>query len=957
MNTLSRASVAIMMGVVTALASVAQEAPVPVPAKPVPAPAAPAPPLPRIDTLAAALEHVPWDPEPRGPLLVVDPKNTRKWMPRPAPGMPPEVRYQATVLAPPPPGGYRLAVVAPYFGRKIVRLDTLSVLAPTQMTVLNTRPGKGDPLASMRRDEKVRLFAGSLNVAQWKQLAGPQGLGAGDLAPEQRAFFLSLLPEPFRVHKMTVASNAGGSYGAGSPITLSSSQKAQVRLRINRSVEIMFPAANGQRMYYGIGRPARRPVGEEHYTLSYSGEAQRSDAYGVTLRADIPNRLKPGHLTFDAPTLQAAVSLEGGDMPSTAPAPPPPPTLTVKELLKRVEKATRVELYADPRVANLPVWTAGKSARAGDILKALCYAVTGTFRKVGPVFVLTDDVMGIGTRRALLSDWGQDVGAQGQKLRADLDKRIQEIQPGQFMDFAPDDPLAVDAATLKKMDERRRAMRQQYTPDADSIPVADLPPAFQQQLTAFLAERQGDHMKNARTDRVRLDVQARMSYLVPEIGDIEDANLHLYNIPALPMPPPQTPPPAPPVVIPPTMAARALYIAPASAEEAERAAGEARRLGITHLWVETPEGGKGKGLLASAVKAGKAHKLFVFGVVRLLHRRPAPTEDKSETLPAESRDINILGLSGFAYARQRLHSTAGQASPWTRDTLIRSGDWLRPDAPSTAALLKKQLLDLAATPGLTGLVLRDTAAPGYADPGVSNQNYSFGDSKDFGYSLEARLQFLRQESMDPVDLISANSYVGGADLNLPFFSDHALQPRMIQVENRWTQDPAFKSPVQQWKAFRHKQNARLLAELHAAVKTAHPNLALVIGSRADDRFGEPWYGTWDKPDALPFRSPYVNEGNPPTLAQTARSFSRRILISIPYRTPSVPDPKYSPREAFTRTLGYSLERNKTGWDGIVFDLSDVPVERALPLLEALNPPAPNVAATRKEEPAPPTLLR
>ena len=69
-----------------------------------------------------------------------------------------------------------------------------------------------------------------------------------------------------------------------------------------------------------------------------------------------------------------------------------------------------------------------------------------------------------------------------------------------------------------------------------------------------------------------------------------------------------------------------------------------------------------------------------------------------------------------------------------------------------------------------------------------------------------------------------------------------------------------------------------------------------------------------------------------------------LAPGAPAEPPPAPGPKVTPREMFAYTLGWQLQQHKTGWDGIVFDLSEVPVDKALPLLEALDPPpAPSTA--------------
>lgn len=59
-------------------------------------------------------------------------------------------------------------------------------------------------------------------------------------------------------------------------------------------------------------------------------------------------------------------------------------------------------------MSDLPLWVKGRSARAGDALKALCLALNATFRKVGPAYVLTDDLLSYGARRAVLAEWLYD---------------------------------------------------------------------------------------------------------------------------------------------------------------------------------------------------------------------------------------------------------------------------------------------------------------------------------------------------------------------------------------------------------------------------------------------------------------------------------------------------------------------------------------------------------------------
>ncbi len=908
---------------------------------------------PPITTLDRALEQVPWDPEPRGPLLVVAPASVRAWTPKRSPEEP----YGYTPpppLPPVPPGGYRMNVVAPHFGRKLVRLDTLSVLAPTEMVVFNTRPGKPDLFAGLRRGEKIRLLQASLSPAQWRQLGGEQGLGASDLTAEQRALFLSLLPDPFKVRRYTVHKGGGWGY-RGSPketdITLSPAQRAGVRLRLSRGIELMLPYANQPNAFTSVS--SRRPEGTEFLGMASGMDwYPRPDVYGVTLRQEVPNRLKPGELNFEAPALQAAISLEDAK--------------TVGDLVKRAADAARVEIIADARVASLPVWTKGASARAGDVLKALCYAVTGAFRKVGTLYLLTNDVIGIGTRRTFLSEWYRTAQLQEQAQREELNRRIQKQQPLQYIGYGQEDAGVLKPETLQNIEQGWNTREGRYK--RHQIPVTALPPAQQeivQQTVASRSEQAGSPQING--SQVHVSVRLRLSYIAPGVGVI-DTQEGFSGSPQEMLPPLPPPVPAaaasassPDAAIPflPSMTARILYVAPATPEAAAQAvAAAAQRRGITHVWIDTPiatENAAGKEIVAAAIAAaaGKEKRVPIFAVIRLLQTPPAaaPAPDAPALALdalADSRDLNLLGETAAVWAaRQAALSPTTPQLAFMKETYGRMGDWLRPDAPTVAALLKQRLAQIAALPGLAGIALRDTAAPGYTDPG-SSRSFSM-DNADYGYTLENRLAFLRQQSIDPIDL-GSRTYIG-VDTNLPFFSDQG--PRLIRVDGRMVEDTAALSPQQRWNELRYKKNAALLADLYATVRAAaaRPDLPLYIRDRISFGFGfGGWYGSWDKPDTLP-RSALETLSTPEALFRSARSQARRVLLSHSYSNvlppPGLADniKPYTP-ESLAFQLKMLLGHATGNWDGFVLDLSDIPLEKALPMLEGLTSGPPRTTAAQ-----------
>jgi hypothetical protein len=223
---------------------------------------APAPPPP-IRSLERALERVTWDPARRGALLAVDPAG---------------VRLSVGDAGLPPDGnGFTLRAAAAPFRRKVVTTDTLTVLAPVTMQVWNARPGKPDLLADLQPHEKILLFLDSLSAAQWRLLGSERGLGAADFVDsptrQQRALFLSLLPDPFPVRRIRMVALDGGRTGTAGdpPFALTPEQRAGVRIRLRRVLHVSFPmagnAGSGSGSYIGLGSDApQRPAGDSYYS-------------------------------------------------------------------------------------------------------------------------------------------------------------------------------------------------------------------------------------------------------------------------------------------------------------------------------------------------------------------------------------------------------------------------------------------------------------------------------------------------------------------------------------------------------------------------------------------------------------------------------------------------------------------------------------------------------------------
>lgn len=935
-----------------------------------------------LQNLKEGLEATDWNAERRGPLLALDTMQVRAWMPEREPGdwyspyQPPQPLMATTEGR-----GLNVETVAPYFGRKVVRVGSLWVLAPTEMNLINTRLPKPDPLRGLRRNEKMMLFQALLNDAQWQKLCGEQGLGLGDLSGEQRDLFLALLPNPIRVVQFKPYPGGGsqmvypgvpeGQYPSkpmDPRMTLTDAQRQGIRLRINRKTTMTIPNANSNNQYYGGGAYVdTQSTGEQTwYSLASGDEYGRKDSYGITIAEKVTSRLKQGNIDFESPSLNPSVSLAE--------------LKTVEDLMQRIREATRVEIYADVRVGKLALGGIGLegSVRSGDALKALAWAVTGAYRKVGPVFILTDDVVGVGTRKAYVNAWEAIGSASKQKLMDKARRQIQAKSPMQYTRFASDDQMALSDDMMKRVESKWNTNMGRY--QGQEMRLLDLPPAMQTNAKKAI-DNHLNNDKNGRnpilTDRVRVNIQVTVSFIVPEMGTVRGDNFGWYDAMSTMLPPAEPdygpgrkPPSTDPAVIPARMTAGGiLYVAPQNKEETVLAAEIAKLRGMKQLWVLLPiDPAEGKELLTAAIKAGKAQGIPVYGVLRLMvapPSRPIPkeppvVENNSEnavnlniTPAPEDRDRNVLGeTSSMALVRQM---SMPERWPGYFAAYMTPGDWLRPDAPLTLPTLKQRVISIASTPGLAGIVLRDIVPTGYESKGDDNMYYGGGLGGDYGYSEEHRIALIRKESIDPVDITGQN--YTEANVDLPFFREQ-YRNWVQQPDGSMRMDTNTKTPTAAWARLRYDIGMQMLTDLYRGVRKEIPIKVPILVSEVGMNFGGRWYGTWDVADKIPVRQ----QNNPVIFADggfqnstakrpvdMAREFSKTVYTSIMMIRAIGDFPgmdqekiKYGTPEYFARSINSILEeeaKQKNTWDGLILDMTDYPVNEVKALvLGAVAPP-------------------
>ena len=899
--------------------------------------------------LKTALDHTAWNSAERGPIIAVAPEQVRPSVPRRDLDkwfMPPPV---AVPLFPPPDGGRHLNIeaTARYFGSRVVRMGSLVAVAPAEMTVLNTKLDPPDPLRDMDGTDKLRLLQASLSAAQWRLLGSADGLGADNLDTDQRKVFMSLVPQPLRLVRGIVSATGQTVFdtasGADPSFVLSDNQRRGVRLRLNRAVQYTLMAGPDEPRYEAMLREPPAPAGTPvvrmtavAYKTGVDGEA-----FGQFTHARVASYLKPGELDREAPVFAVDLSLAG--------------VKTVGDAIKLLRDKTGVEMYCDGRAAAFALYISDTTVpvRASDLLKALCWGVSGTFRKLGPdssgkvAFVLTDDIEGIGARQARIERWMQTGYALANQLRERLNAQIRAQQPLQYLDFASGDALALTPDAMKKVESQWTAKRSRL---GTILPVSLLNLAQKTRVEAAIKEfyeRTKDDPKHpvVLPDQVEVSVHGELRYLIPGEGEAvsNDTFLSIETM----LPPPASYgmdwekglPSGDPFALPATMKAGGSLLTdlPATDDAADALFALAKQKGMGRVWLDTDAGNVAIERLKYAAQRGTSYGVAVYALVHLMQTDSAfPV-----AMTGLVADVNILGETGQTAGN--IH--AKMPVQYEGDTVVvaPAGDWLLPQDTHTLPYILRHLEAIAAVPGLAGIALEDAAAPGYHTTALSP--YDIGlNTADFGYMPDNRLAFLRANNYDPIDLVMRTNNFGGAN-TIPHFA----QPGKITVARAFGV-PRSGEASNRWATLRYEKQARLLGDVFAGFRAQHPALPLYLRSLGDQPVG--MFVQWEKADALP-RLVSDARGNPIRLPEFGHTLSQEVLAHLPLDAESLSHastyvvdktPPGTPQRLAYQLrvfLGAASWGGKPdAWDGVVIDIRRVPLRDALPLLQGglANPP-------------------
>jgi len=864
-----------------------------------------------------------------------------------------------------------LRTIARSFGKQVVAVGSVSTLAPLTMPVITTRPGAANFYTEAGPGAVVQALLATLTPAQWQIVCSVGGIGAHDLTDDQQPLWDALLPEHMQLQKYHEKGDIPGvivqSVDGDTPM-IDIRDRSAVRLRVNKTVDFHLAAVGSDNTSYN-GNPYFLSEGDGYNVWSYSVDPNGgkilgglfnpagrplNSAYGVPLVTYPPARLKDGAIDFAAASLNGSVALT--DLSDRAASATPP---TVGELLTRISLTTGVEFVADRRVRDLPLYIRGDSARTGDLLKILAWSVSGAFRKVPPatvgtdttpLYLLTDNVEGIGARVAQLAAWAENAEMQKQRLMNRAPAMTAKNDPLRYLAFAPDDRFALSEALSGQVESLWRKNKNAEPP---KVAWSDLSPELQTGIQKFVNAVQNGG-KSLRTDALRVGEEMCAYLIFPEAGGVAVKSpdlstvIHGRYLQEIAADPSVTPPPTPPAPVDPLMKRgmlapslsgqrHILIVRAADAEGAITVTREAARHGFTDLWLEvglSDPAASGRLLQAvtrasSAIPSVSGRPVTIGGVVRLL---------KNSGVSGEP-DRNILGETGAEYADREMptHADPGEAVVYQQ---IYGGyrDWVVPDE---ADLQKRLVALIAAAPDLPELALRAGSTPGWA--GVKEGGEGVQPCAGLGYTSTVRRQFLRDQGIDPIDIPDRVPYFDNVRWDIGFFvernaGDGDNNGDFRSVNGRAMLRSEKDVPRLAWWGYRKRRNDALLAGIFQTLRKRRPELPLYLDNRISSyaHMWTDWFGSWEAADRVPDTGMFLFDA---AIRANSRGTSKKIFLHW-RRWMGFGENEQDRFETGVRFI--ALQAVQPLWDGAVIDLAeDIPTADVLHLLQALPARAPS----------------
>jgi hypothetical protein len=827
-----------------------------------------------------------WNVEEWGVLLSVSPEYT---LPKYKPDVP------QVPLPPPPPRGYNLANILTFFDYQTIKSGTVAAVAPVFMRVF-TRPtiAPEDAVSVGKEEAGAELFA-SFTPAQWQMVGSANGIGRGDLAPKQQKLYDVILPENGTLYPQYRPPKPGETpTPPQQPIKLTPVQISQFRLRIARKVNISYGIEGMENNggFVSFGDNSEETGG---YFLSESAPdpEESQDPLVRKMYPKVLNRLKPSDIDYKSARLSIEISLKD--------------IKTVDDLVSKIGQATKLTLLADAHVGKCALYLRGDSARAGDLLQALCLATLGTFRKMGEgTFLLTENQEGLGTRMTAYKDWQQQI----QTLRSKRQEKRNEAMKKNGVQLPFDDPYGLSDAVKEKIKSRNYG----FPGTEKGIDTNTLPEKLKKIIDSKKDQtiHVGDGTsttpveRKIRTDSVFLRSQPQAFFLLQGVGQFQ-ANVNAVyslNDNQQPIPEPPNAPKTPVFTLPEVWKKRALIATVRDKEEAKKIVQLAHEGGFNKIWLVVPPlASKSKPLLEEAIRLAKPKNIAI-GVMF----NPLSASKTNDPLPYTA-DCNIYGETSDAFAlrvKDNPQYYYGQSASQVA---------LAP-TPNNLARLQKEMVQIAATPQLLGALVQSNPPAGYG-----KEDYYWGYGNPMGYHYENRMAFLQKERVDPVDILP-NPYEQPPVTILYFHTDR--NQYMMLPNGQYGPNPDNKDWLKAWHDFLGPQAINLNTNFYTALAQSKTPLYLQL-SNTD------LIVPWQKAEMV-FKQPPYKQEEDYSLAQTKAA---QKLSPIVFRrmTPWGNDIKQ-----WEEGLGYYTQSDakNTILQGVIFDFSGLSLEQMSAYLQVLQ---------------------
>lgn len=825
------------------------------------APEAAAPP--RIVSLSDALRAMPAASVGDGSvLLTVQPERI---MPAPGPASIPETTPAGVELPPDVPTPDNIAA---QYGRLPQWFGHVLALAPPTMTVLNTSPALADlPLSVLAGQHPIPFLLGTLTPQQLQQMAGA-GLALSDLTPDQQALLKAALPQPFEI----VPAGAEPTYYTQDDLKKTGAEREAIDQRVHAaqaaynqakqtiSDETLYsslrlhgylapdfsfdtPSGSGIGVRYGKGDvDGLETTGASKLVDGGRRDmfAQGSDQITAYLRAQIPNAPKESDLEWNRRDMERPVLLQNFK--------------TVSDLVTQLAQATKLELYTDPRFGQQSLLVEGdlKTAQpAGDIMQALGLCVCGTWRQVGPAYVLTDDVQGLGARQEFLREMVQTWSNRMSEAGKAVGGHLQEMDWMHTLHFADGD---IGALTPDQLE----TIHSEYKNNGGHLHWKDLPAPLQAGLRGQLTRHyDGDNMDNFEKAgnsvaqsltpdyKVWVSINLRLAVELPNTGAMSLGDFYRVQTPSQ-EPPEVSKPPVQAGSISVDKPQRGILCAPKTADEARVVVSRLAKMGFNLLYLDVFTGGrtyfpntalppssdKAAGVLQAVLDAARPLHMPVYAVLDTLCWRKDGASLHPQPWPkGYEEDLTVGGESPDHSVQRQLeaHSIRNDTDRDYEMAENGSEGWASPLDPHVRTLLPALVKTLAATKGLAGIAFQDTAPRGYL-----GLDYDYDDEGiSLGYAPSNRLAYLRTNHADPVDLSSgydslqlflpSEGWSTQFDVSLPTFPSNMIMGR-----------PGL------WSQMRGDADKSLLALCFASAHAASPTLPLLMRERRMGETFDPW---------------------------------------------------------------------------------------------------------------------